>query len=147
MRRTRLVIALGVLALLPPGAYLVARAILGSDLVRSSVEQQLAERLGQPVRIGGATASIFPRVALELHDVSIGAPPAPAVQVADARLVTGLSGLLSRTVSDAEVVVSHGRIVMPLPFAPGAPTAAPTPETSANDGFTIASIRDIAFRD
>jgi uncharacterized protein involved in outer membrane biogenesis len=145
VRRTGLVIALGVLVLLPFCTYLIARAMLGSDLVRSSLEQQLSTRLGQPVRVGAATAAIFPRVALELHDVSIGEPP--VVRVARARVITGLRGLWSRTVADAEVLVGNGRITMPLPFAPAGPAAPPAAPSSGAGGFTVTSIREITFRD
>src|ERR671939_425672 len=95
---------IGVIAafvVLTGGTYLVAQRVLGSDLVRSALEEQLATRLAQPVHIGTARASLFPRVAVNLHQVSIGNPA--AVEIGTLKIVTGLRGLFSRTVDDAEV--------------------------------------------
>lgn len=144
MRRKGLIIAVGAVAVLGLAAYLFVRGVLGSDLVRSELERQLSERLQQPVRIGAASAAVFPAVAVEIRDVTIGDPP--AVELSDARIVTGLRGLLSRRVEDAEVVVTGGRMVFPLPFAlPGAATD--RSPASASAALTIVSIRTITLRD
>ena len=131
------------LAVLAAGVYFFADRVLGSELVRSTFEQQLATRLGQPVHVGSIGASVFPRVAVKLQDVSIGQPA--AVQLGDVRVVTGLRGLFSRIITDAEVIVSRSRITLPLPFAL-VPASAPSGE-SASPGFTVASIRVISFRE
>ncbi|PYR76395.1 MAG: hypothetical protein DMF86_12285, partial [Acidobacteria bacterium] len=142
MRVVAAVLVLGVLAL---AAYLFARAVLGTDLVRSAVEAQLAARLGQPVRIASAGATIFPRLALDLRDVSIGVPA--VVQFGHARVVTGLRGLFSRTIADAEVVVSDGRIVLPAAFALVPAAAAPEARGAApSAAFTVTSIAGISLR-
>src|SRR4029453_17114827 len=70
----RLLIALAVLVVLAAVLYFAAARILGSDLVRSTLEQQLSTALGQPVKIGAASAAIYPRVAVDLHSVAIGDP-------------------------------------------------------------------------
>ena len=139
----RLGIVAGVLALLGLGLYLAASAILGSGAVRAQLERQLAARLGQPVRIASAGASIFPHVAIDLRDVSIGDPA--AVHVAHLRVTTGLRGLLARTVEDAEVQLADGRIVLPLPFAltPQEPATASSPP---GGGLTIVSIKMISLK-
>jgi len=145
MRRIRVVAAVLVLGVLALAAYLFARAVLGTDLVRSAVEAQLAARLGQPVRIASAGASIFPRLALDLRDVSIGVPA--VVQFGHARVVTGLRGLFSRTIADAEVVVSDGRIVLPAAFALVPAAAAPEARGAApSAAFTVTSIAGISLR-
>src|SRR5215469_14916641 len=105
--RNRLIAALGILVLLAAGAYVIAQRALGGDLVRSQIEQQLSSRLGQPVHIKSASADVFPRVAIDLHDFSIGQPA--AVQAGRVRLVTGLRGLLSRRVEDAAIIIEDGR--------------------------------------
>lgn len=133
---------LAALLLVAAGLYIAVRLTLGSDLVRSALEEQLEQRLGQPVSIGSLSTAIFPRVALELHDVTIGEPA--AVQLEDVRLVTGLRGLFDRTIAGAEVLVADGRITLPLPFALAG-------EAPAGDGgtpaFTVTSIRNITLRD
>ena len=65
MRGRRLLIVLLVLVVLMLGVYIAARQVLGSDLVRRTLEQQMAAAFGQPVRIGSATAAIFPRIAVD----------------------------------------------------------------------------------
>ena len=139
----RLGIVAGVLALLALGLYLAASSILASDAVRAQIERQLASALGQPVRIASAGASIFPRVAVDLQDVSIGEPA--AVHVAHLRVTTGLRGLLSRRVEDAEVQLADGRIVLPLPFAIESGDTSRAPG-STGGGVTIASIKVISLK-
>lgn len=140
--RKWLIGGLVVLLLLAAALYIAVRLTLGADLVRSALEVQLQQRLGQPVSIGRLSTAIFPRVALELHDLTIGEPA--AVQIEDVRLVTGLRGLFDRTIADAEVLVADGRITLPLPFALADEAA------SAGDGapaaFTVTSIRDITLQ-
>jgi len=138
----RLLIATSVLIVIVAAAYVAVNRVLAGDLVRSTLEQQLSTRLQQPVRIGAASASIFPTASLDLHDVTIGRPA--SVTVARLQLVTGLRGLFSRRVEEAEVRLVDGQVAWPLPFAiapappPGAPAARPP--------FTIGSVRRIVFR-
>ena len=47
---------------------------LAGDGVRTSLESQATKWLGQSVRIGSASAQIFPRPAITLHDVRAGDP-------------------------------------------------------------------------
>jgi uncharacterized protein involved in outer membrane biogenesis len=145
--RRFLVIVVSLLLLLAVGVYILARAVLGSDLVRSSLEQQLAVRLGQPVSIQAATAAIYPRVSLNLRNVSIGAPP--SIQIENIRIATGLRPLFSRTVSGAEIVLADARVTLPLPFSFSAP--APSSPTLPSGGpaapaFTVASIDRVSIR-
>ena len=107
------ILSLTVLAL---GAYVLVRATLASDLVRSALEAQLAAHLGQPVRVGSATAAVFPRIAVDLHDVAIGTPA--AVELGTVRVVTGLRGLLSRRIEEGELVVTLSLIHISEPTRP-----------------------------
>lgn len=141
MRRA-LLIAAGMLLVLCLGLYLAATRVLTSSYARTALEQQLTARLGQPVHIGALSAAIYPRVAVDLDDVAIGAPA--AVTLAHTRLVTGLRALFSRTISDAELIVRNSRLALPLPIAllPGATqTSAP----AAGPGLSIASVRVISL--
>ena len=126
------------------GLFLYARSVLSSDSVRATLEQQLTERLGQPVKIGSANASIFPRVALQLTDVTIG--QAPPMTVGRVSVATGLRGLFSRRVEDAEVVLSEGTIPLPASLAL-IPAASEETGPDAGASFTIVSVRVISLRD
>jgi uncharacterized protein involved in outer membrane biogenesis len=139
----RLVIALAILVVLAGILYIAASRILASDLVRSTLQQQLSTALGQPVSIGAASAAIYPRVAVDLHSVAIGDPV--SVNVEKIRLVTGLRPLLSRRVEDAEVILNDGELRLPLAFdLVPAGSAAPAPGESP--ALTVVSIRVIELR-
>src|SRR5262249_50318873 len=99
--RKWLIVVIAVLFLIVAGISVLALQVLGSDLVRSQIEKQLSSYLGQPVHIASASTAIFPRIAIDLHDFTIGKPA--AVQLGRVRLVTGLRGLLSRRVEDAAI--------------------------------------------
>jgi uncharacterized protein involved in outer membrane biogenesis len=140
--RRRFAIAAAVVLLLAIGLYVAASMLLGSDAVRTQLERQLSDRFGQPVRIASASASIFPRVGVDLRDVNIGQS---AVHLAHLRVTTGLLALISRTVADAEVEAADGRIVLPLPFAVTGTSSSPT--ASSATALTIQSVRVISLKD
>jgi AsmA-like C-terminal region len=142
LRRVSIALAV-LLLLLTGGVYLAITRGLHGDLVRSTLEAQLAARLGEPVHIGSAGASILPAPALDLRDVAIGRPP--SVRLARVRVMTGLRGLLSRRVEDAEIVLDDGSITWPLPFPLTPPRSANAPETPPP--FTVQSVRRITLRD
>jgi hypothetical protein len=142
--RRKLITLLLVLAVVVIAAYAFVRVTLASDLVRATLEQQLGAYFQQPVRVGAAGASIFPRVSITLSDVAIGATP--SVQIRDIRIATGLRGLLSRVVTDAEIVVSDARVALPLPF-PLAPASAPASGATTSGGVVVQSVRVIELRD
>ena len=143
MIRKLLLVAIVLLLIGAAGLFLFARSVLSPDSVRTTLEQQLSSRLGQPVSIGSARAAIFPRVALELGDVTIG--PAAQININRITIATGLRGLLSRRVEDAEVVLSGGRLTLPAVLAL-APTSTQSASTGPGTGFTVASVRVISLR-
>jgi hypothetical protein len=99
--RKILLLVAAVLVLLPLGAWLAARRALASDFARSTLERQLSAHLGRPVHVGFATAAIFPHIAVDLRDVTIG--ETPPVAIARIQVRTGLRSLLTRTISDAAI--------------------------------------------
>ncbi len=122
---------------------LFARGVIGSDAVKRTLEAQLTARLGEPVTIGKLGTSFFPRVALDLREVSIGQPV--KTTLAELTIATGLRGLFSRRVEDGEIVLSNSRV--PADMALGLAGAAASPAQSAErNGLTIASIRTLALR-
>ena len=143
MRRALLLIA-ALLLLLAGGVYIAATRVLASDYARATIEQQLTARLGQPVRIGGLSAAIYPRVAVDLDNVAIGEPA--AVTLAHVRFVTGLRALFSRTISDAELIVRKSRLTLPLPIDLF-PTETATSTAPAGPGLTIASVHLLVLED
>jgi uncharacterized protein involved in outer membrane biogenesis len=124
---------------------LYARSVLASENVRRLLESQLTARLGQPVHIGAASASIYPGVTLELADVAIGSPS--IVSLGSVSVETGLRGVFSRRVEDAQIRLSNGRAVLPAVLQLFAAFHA-TPSQPGNDnGLTIVSIELISMRD
>ena len=87
---------------------IAARMILGGDAVKATIEQQASVALGQPVSIQAASPRIFPRPAIHLTGVSIGA--GKQVTIERASLATGLRALLSRRIEDAELSIEGSRI-------------------------------------
>lgn len=116
------------------------------DGVRVALEQQASARLGQPVRIGSASAQILPRIGIALEDVQIGDPV--RLTLAEADVSTDLRALLGRRIVDGELVVSNSRVELPLPPLPG---ASDTTDTASSDdtgpGIELVSLRTISLRD
>ena len=141
MRRALVMVAC-LLVVVPAAVYVVATRVLASDYTRSALERQLTSRLGQPVHIGTLEAAVYPRVAVDLDEVTIGAPA--AVTLAHVRVVTGLRALFSRTIADAELVLRNSRLTLPLPVSLlPASTAADTATTGS--GLTIASVKLVSL--
>jgi uncharacterized protein involved in outer membrane biogenesis len=117
------------------------------DGLRRAIEQQATAWLGQPVKVGRASAGIFPRTAIRLGDVRIGEPA--RVTLAEVNVSTDFRELLSRRIQDADVTISNSRIEMPLPFSIPADSESDTTTTPASNttGRTveIVSIRTISL--
>ncbi len=136
--------ALVIVFVLVAAAAIAVRIVLGSDRVRAAVEAQASAALGQPVRVGAATAHIFPTVSLELRNVSIEGTTTALNSVS---VETGLRGLLSRRVEDARVRVADSRIEVPWLLALMSSLArAPAPPPGTSPAFTIVSVRAIELR-
>lgn len=122
--------------------YVRARSIFSSELVRTSVESQLSQALGQPVAIGSIGATILPRVTMVLSEVRIGSPV--KITVATIDVGTSARALLSRRIEQASLHVSGARIELPLPpfvIAAGDNAAENSP------AITIGSIDEVVLND
>jgi len=106
VKRWLLVIA-ALLLVVVAGGYFVARSALASELARRQLEQQLSAQLGQPVRIGSLAAKIFPGIAVDLGDVSIGDPA--ALRIDRIRIFTGIRALFGDTIDIRRIDVANGR--------------------------------------
>jgi uncharacterized protein involved in outer membrane biogenesis len=122
---------------------LFARGTIGSGAVKRTLEQQLSARLGDTVRIQTLGASFFPRVTLNMRNVSIGDPP--KATIAELSIATGLRGLLSKRIEGGEIILSNSRVPadMVLGFAGAAASGG---SSNSEAGITILSIRTLALR-
>jgi uncharacterized protein involved in outer membrane biogenesis len=143
MKRLLLVLV-AVLALATIGLVIAVRTLLTGDHVRAAVAAQLSKALGQPVKIGGLGASVYPRVTMDLTDVTIGEPA--RLTFATLHLGTGLRGLLSRRVEGAAVRIDGARLTLPLP-ALGGSNAPATADGGGTPPIEIVSIDEIVLRD
>jgi uncharacterized protein involved in outer membrane biogenesis len=136
-----------VLILLVVGALVWARSILATDTVRTAIAAQASKAIGQPVTIGGISASIFPRVSIDLERVAVGQPP--RIQAETLHVATNFRALLSRRIEHAALRLSKARVELPLPsFGGGAPaTQEPSAEGGGGSPVEIASIDEIVLRD
>lgn len=106
MKRALLAV-LAILIVTAGGLYFAAQRILGSDLVRTQLEQQLSARLGQPVRIGSVAARIYPGIAVDLGQVSIGQPE--VLHAAQIRAFTGIRALFADQIDVRSIDVVNAR--------------------------------------
>jgi uncharacterized protein involved in outer membrane biogenesis len=141
----RLLLGLIVIAIVAAsGLFLWARAVLTGDTVRTSLAARLSDSLGQPVTIGSLSASIFPRLSLNLKDVAIGRPGQLAVGTLG--VGTDFRALLSRRIEHATVRLDGAHITLPLfPLPATAPNASAAPTSGA--GVSLVSVDDVVLND
>lgn len=141
----KIAIALAViLIVLMAGTWVAVRVLLAPERVRAAVEAQASAALGERVRIGSASARVFPVVGLELHDITIWNTP---TRIGSVSIETGLPPLMSRRVENARVTVSDGRVEIPWLLALlSSLSQAPPARAAADSGLTIVSVRAIALR-
>jgi uncharacterized protein involved in outer membrane biogenesis len=129
------------------GLFFWARSVLAHDGVRTALAAQLSRAIGHPVGIASIDATIFPRVTVRLHGVSMGDPT--RVQVRVLNIGTNLRALLGRRIEHATVELEGARIELPLPAAAisRVPAEADGQTTSSAAPVEIVSIDDIVLRD
>ncbi len=129
-------------------AVLVARHFLAPGTLRPLLEAQATRALGRPVRIGGVRAALFPRVGLQLSDVEVGTPA--LARAGRIEVSTGLRGLLSRRVEQADVTFADAwldvpRLATPAPAVAKARAGAAA-ASAAPPAITVAEVRSIRLR-
>jgi len=127
------------------GAAALAYWFFSGDGVRQAIERQATSWLGQPVRVGRASAQIFPRAAINLGNIRVGEPV--RLTLADVQLSTDLHALFDRRVEDATVTIANSRIELPLPFSLPESDRKTASTPSSGGGVKIVSIRAIVLRD
>ena len=105
------------------GLFVWARSVFTGDTVRVAVAGQLGKALGQPVAIGSLGVTIWPRVTMTLHDVTIGEPA--RITAKELFVGTEFRALLSRRIEHAVLRMTGARIVLPLPALGGADASGP----------------------
>jgi uncharacterized protein involved in outer membrane biogenesis len=122
------------------GLFVWARSVLSQEAVRKAIAARIADAIGQPVAIGGISAGIYPRITVNLTDVSIGQPAAVTVASLDIR--TDFGALLSKRIEHGSMRLSGARIKLPLPrFAVASQT--PQTGTSSSSGASAVEIGSI----
>lgn len=112
--RHKILIGIGVgVLLVSAGLFFWVRSIFTQDNVRAALAAQLSEALGQPVAVGGIGAGLYPRVTVNLTEVTIGEPA--RIRVETLHIGTDLRALLSRRIEDASVRLSGATVELPLP--------------------------------
>jgi uncharacterized protein involved in outer membrane biogenesis len=128
------------------GLFFWARAVFTHDTVRTALANQLSESLGQPVTVGTIGAGLYPRVTVNLGQVTIGQPA--RIQVQTLHVGTDFRALLSRRIEHATLRLSGARIELPLPeFSVGSSTEPNSPDASGASPVEIVSIDEIVLRD
>jgi uncharacterized protein involved in outer membrane biogenesis len=139
-----LLVGVGIVLIVGLGLYFWANSVLGTEAVRSALASQISQRVGQPVTIGGISATVYPRTSITLREVGIG--PASEIRVASLDVGTDFRALLSRKVEHGSLHLDGARISLPLPpltLGSGQPSAGGD-ESSAVE---IASIDEVVLSD
>ena len=134
--------ALVLILLLSIGLFLWVRAVFTEDTVRATLADQLSKALGQRVTVGSISATIYPRVTVNLGQVSIGEPA--RIHVQTLHIGADLGALLSRRIEHAGLELSGAHVELPLPtFSIGSgSTSGPTSKAPVE----IISIDTIVLR-
>ncbi|MGH9147110.1 MAG: AsmA family protein [Vicinamibacterales bacterium] len=128
------------------GLFFWARAVFTQDAVRTTLANQLSQSLGQPVTVGNIGAAIYPRVTVNLGEVTIGQPP--RIQVRTLHVGTDFRALLSRRIEHASLRLAGARVELPLPeFALASSTEPGSGEPAAASPVEIVSIDEIVLND
>ena len=141
MRRTLLVAV--VLLILVAGVVLV-RTALNPDAIRTAAETRLSAMLGQPVRIGDVSASMFPTPAVVGSNISIGADPDRAeLSLERIRVVPRLRSLISGayTVREVALIGLSLRVVREADGQWRFPAVVPAPGGGGDGGVVVERVR------
>lgn len=108
------------------GLFVWARSVLSTDTVRNALAAQMSTALGQPVTVESVSATIYPRVTVQLKGVAIGKDSAITVDTLD--VGTDFRALVSRRIEAAALHIDGATLNLPLPplaLGSSAPDAAP----------------------
>lgn len=144
----KVAIGIGILLVVAlAGVFVFARSILATDTVRTALAAQASAAIGQPVSIASIGATIYPRISVNLGDVTIGEPA--RIRARTLSVGTDFRALLSRRIEHATLRLDGAHVELPLPpLAAGAGSAASGSTTSsAAPPVEIVSVDEIVLRD
>ena len=95
------------------GLFVWARSVLSTDTVRNALAAQMSTALGQPVTVESVSATIYPRVTVQLKGVAIGKDSAITVDTLD--VGTDFRALVSRRIEAAALHIDGATLNLPLP--------------------------------
>jgi len=125
------------------GLFIWVRSVFAQDGVRTALAEQLSKSLGQPVEVGSIAATIYPRVTVNLGDVTIGKPA--RIRVQKLHVGADFGALLSRRIEHARLELSGAHVQLPLPaFSLGSASAS---EPSSKPPVEIVSVDVVALHD
>lgn len=140
---------IGLLALVVVGSiglFFWARAVFTQGDVRMALAEKLSTSLDQPVTIAGISASIYPRVTVNLSGVAIG--QSARMQIETLHVGTDFRALLSRRIEHAALRLTGATIELPLPPFAAAPAQVPaSDEAAGSSSVELVSIDEIVLRD
>ena len=145
MVRKILIAGVAVVVVASIGLFFWARAVFTQETVRTALAEQLSKSLGQPVAIGGISASIFPRVTVNLTGVELGRPARIHVQAL--HVGTDFRAVLSRRIEHAVIQLNGAKIELPLPEFAIASTPAASGDGPVSSTVKIVSIDEIVLRE
>ena len=134
--------ALVLILFLSIGLFLWVRAVFTQDTVRTALAEQLSKALGQPVSVATIAATIYPRVTVNLGNVTIGEPA--RIQVRTLHVGADFGALLSRRIEHARLELSGARVELPLPVF--AIASGSTGGSSSAPPVEIVSIDEVVLR-
>lgn len=148
MRKAVLAVAVGVV-LIALVVTIAVRLLFDAENVRATIERQVAAAVGEPVSVGGASLSVWPRAGVTITDLAIGDPP--RLTLGQTELSTALRALLSRRIEDAELTIKQSELNLPelLAVAGRAGSLPGEGQTAGGEtpALTVVNIRRILFSD
>ena len=139
----RKLLAAAVILILVAG-FILVRVALNPEAIRSAAEARLSAMLGQPVRIGRVSASMFPTPAVLGGDISIGPDPERAeLTLEGIRIVPHLRSLISGpyTIREVALVGLSLRIVREADGQWRFPSVVPAPGGDSDGGVVVERVR------
>ncbi len=109
------------------GLFVWTRSVLSTDTVRNALAAQMSTTLGQPVTVDAVSATIFPRVTVQLKGVTIGSEGS-TIKLDSLDVGSDFRALLSRRIEAAALHIDGATVNLPLPpmnFGTASPDAAP----------------------
>lgn len=138
-------VALGVVVLflvVGLGLFVWARSVLSTDTVRNALAAQLSTSLGQPVTVDAVSATIYPRITVQLKGVAIGKSGEIKLDALD--VGADFRALLSRRIEAAALHIDGATLNLPLPPFAFTETPADAPD-AANAPVQLGSIDEVVL--